>query len=138
VLLLDADRFKLFNDRYGHLAGDDCLRAIASQLAAAAHRPGDLAARYGGEEFLLLLPHTDRDGALLVGERARKLVEDLGIAHEGNPATRVVTVSVGAATTWPGDPESRLRNVDHFLSSADVALYEAKRGGRNQVVIAGE
>jgi diguanylate cyclase (GGDEF)-like protein len=83
------------------------------------------------------MPHTDRDGALHVGERARTLVQNLGIAHEGNPTDAVVTVSVGAATAWPGKAESRLRNVDDFLAAADVALYEAKRGGRNQVVIAG-
>jgi diguanylate cyclase (GGDEF)-like protein/PAS domain S-box-containing protein len=138
VLLLDADHFKLFNDRYGHLAGDGCLRVIASQLVAATRQPGDLAARYGGEEFLLLMPHTDRTGALCVAERVRKLVLDLGIAHEGSPAASVVTVSIGVATAWPGDPESGSKSVSALLAAADTALYLAKSAGRNRVVIAAE
>jgi diguanylate cyclase (GGDEF)-like protein/PAS domain S-box-containing protein len=138
VLLLDADRFKSFNDRYGHPAGDACLRAIASQLATAARRPGDLAVRYGGEEFLLLLPQADRDGAGNIAERVRRLVQDLGIAHEDNSPERVVTICIGTATTWPGNPESPIRNLDELVAAADAALYNAKRGGRNQVVIVGE
>jgi diguanylate cyclase (GGDEF)-like protein len=138
VLLLDVDHFKLFNDRYGHPAGDACLRAIASQLAAAARRPADLAARYGGEEFLLLMPHTDRAGALWVAERVRKFVLDLAIAHEGSTAPGVVTVSIGVATAWPKDPGSGPKNVGALLAAADTALYQAKSGGRNRVVIAGE
>ena len=138
MLLLDADHFKLFNDRHGHLAGDDCLRAIAAQLAAAARRPGDLAARYGGEEFLLLMPDTDRAGALEVAERVRKLVLDLAIAHEASPAPGVVTVSIGVATAWPGDPESGPKSVSTLLAAADTALYQAKSLGRDRVVIAGD
>jgi diguanylate cyclase (GGDEF)-like protein/PAS domain S-box-containing protein len=138
LLLLDADHFKLFNDRYGHLAGDGCLRVIGSQLSAAARRPGDLAARYGGEEFLLLLPQTDRAGALCVAEVVHKLVLDLAIAHEGNPGPGVVTVSIGVATAWPRDPGSGPKNVSALLAAADTALYQAKSGGRNRVVIAGE
>jgi len=130
VLLLDADHFKLFNDRYGHLAGDGCLRAIASQLAVAARRPGDLAARYGGEEFLLLMPHTDRAGAVGVAERVRKLVLDLAIAHDGSPAASVVTVSIGVATAWPGKTESNRNSVSSLLAAADRALYQAKSGGQ--------
>jgi diguanylate cyclase (GGDEF)-like protein/PAS domain S-box-containing protein len=136
VMMLDVDHFKLFNDLYGHLAGDGCLRAIASQLKAAARRPGDLAARYGGEEFLLLMPHTDPAGALRVAERVRTLVLDLAIAHEGSPAASVVTVSVGVATAWPG--ESGPKSVSTLLAAADTAMYQAKSGGRNRVEIAGE
>jgi diguanylate cyclase (GGDEF)-like protein/PAS domain S-box-containing protein len=138
VLMLDADHFKLFNDRYGHLAGDGCLRAIASQLTAAARRPGDLAARYGGEEFLLLMPQTDRAGALSVAERVRKLVLDLAIPHEANPAPSLVTVSIGVATAWPREPENGPNSVNILLAAADTAMYQAKSGGRNRVVIAGE
>jgi diguanylate cyclase (GGDEF)-like protein/PAS domain S-box-containing protein len=138
VLLLDADHFKLFNDRYGHLAGDNCLRAIASQLAAAARRPGDLAARYGGEEFLLLMPLTHRAGAKFVAERVRRLVLDLAIAHDGSPAPSIVTLSIGVATAWPKDPENGPKSVSSLLAAADTALYRAKSGGRNRIVVAGE
>ena len=137
LLLLDADHFKRFNDRYGHPAGDACLRAIASQLAAAVRRPVDLAARYGGEEFLLLMPHTDRDGAAHVAERIRVLVRDLDIAHAGNPDIGVVTLSIGVATAWPGEIKTGgLGSVSALLAAADGALYQAKSRGRNQVAIA--
>jgi diguanylate cyclase (GGDEF)-like protein/PAS domain S-box-containing protein len=135
VLLLDVDYFKLFNDRHGHLAGDVCLRAIASQLAAASRRPGDLAARYGGEEFLLLMPHTDQDSAMRIAESIRELVLRLAIAHDGGPSPGVVTVSIGAATAWPGG-ESCTDSVSALLAAADAALYQAKSRGRNRVVIA--
>jgi diguanylate cyclase (GGDEF)-like protein/PAS domain S-box-containing protein len=138
VLLLDADHFKLFNDRYGHIAGDGCLRAIAGQLIAAARRSADLAVRYGGEEFLLLMPQTDRAGALRVAELVHKLVLDLAIAHEAGAAPGVVTVSIGVATAWPRDPGSGPKDVSALLGAADAALYQAKSGGRNRVVIAGE
>jgi diguanylate cyclase (GGDEF)-like protein/PAS domain S-box-containing protein len=138
LIMLDADHFKLFNDRYGHAAGDGCLRAVASQLTAAARRPGDLAARYGGEEFLLLLPNTDRAGAACVAERVRRLVLDLAIAHEASPAPGVVTVSIGVAAAWPEDPGSGPTSVRALLAAADAAMYQAKCGGRNRVVIAGE
>jgi diguanylate cyclase (GGDEF)-like protein len=137
VLLLDVDHFKLFNDRYGHLAGDNCLRAIASQVAAAALRPGDFAARFGGEEFLLLMPRTDRDGAMRTAERCRELVLKLDIAHEGIAAPGIVTVSIGVATARPLDPESGICSVSALLDAADGALYRAKSRGRNQVVMAG-
>jgi diguanylate cyclase (GGDEF)-like protein/PAS domain S-box-containing protein len=138
VLLLDVDHFKLFNDCYGHLAGDGCLQAIASQLSAAGRRPGDLAARYGGEEFLVLMPRTDRDGALSVAESVRKLVLDLAIAHAGSPDPGIVTVSIGVATARPGDPGGAPENFGALLAAADTALYQAKSRGRNRVVIAGE
>ncbi len=137
VLLLDADYFKRFNDRYGHLEGDGCLRAIAAVIAAAARRSTDLAARYGGEEFLLLMSNTDRAGARSVAELVRQRVLDLAIAHERSPVASIVTVSIGGATAWPGDPESGPKSVSALLATADTALYEAKSGGRNRAVIAG-
>jgi diguanylate cyclase (GGDEF)-like protein/PAS domain S-box-containing protein len=133
VLLIDADRFKLFNDRYGHLAGDDCLRAIAARLTTAALRPGDVIARYGGEEFVVLLPFTGREGARCVATRICRLVHDLGLVHAGNAGLGVVTVSIGTATAWPGDPNSDLSSAVALLSAADAALYRAKASGRNQV-----
>lgn len=136
LLFLDVDHFKLFNDRHGHPAGDGCLRAIASELGTAAQRPGDLAARYGGEEFLVLMPNTDRGGAAHVAERVRQRVQGLDIAHAGNPVEGVVTVSIGVATAWPANREGRLESVSALLAVADAALYAAKNGGRNRVVVA--
>lgn len=136
LLLVDADRFKLFNDRYGHRAGDACLQAVAAQLGAVARRPGDLAARYGGEEFVLLMPGTDQLGALHVAERLCAQVQALGIPHEGSPGTGVVTVSIGAATGWPGEPASAYDTLEALISAADAALYAAKDAGRNQVIVA--
>ena len=133
VLLLDADRFKLFNDRYGHLAGDRCLREIADQLHEIAGRPGDLAARYGGEEFMLMMPDTDHDGAVLLGERLCGRVRELRILHEGNVEEGIMTISVGAATARPGDPASAFASLNALIAAADAALYRAKREGRNRV-----
>ncbi len=109
VLLLDADHFKLFNDRYGHLVGDGCLRTIASQLDAAAQRPGDLAARYGGEEFVLLLPNTNEEGSLIVAEGLCRRVRELRIPHDSNAEEGVVAISIGAATAWPNDSPKHVR-----------------------------
>jgi diguanylate cyclase (GGDEF)-like protein/PAS domain S-box-containing protein len=136
VLLLDADRFKQFNDRYGHLAGDACLRAIAAQLDTAARRPGDLPARYGGEEFALLMPNTDQFGALGVAERLCELVRELRIPHADNTAEGIVTISVGVATCIPEDPGAGVDGQESLLSAADAALYQAKSGGRNRVAVA--
>jgi diguanylate cyclase (GGDEF)-like protein/PAS domain S-box-containing protein len=138
VLLIDADHFKRYNDRYGHLAGDSCLRAVAAQVAAVGQRPGDIAARYGGEEFVLLLPSTDGDGARRVALRLCALVQGLALKHEGNPDTAVVTVSIGAALAWPAERNSGLGDPAALLAAADVALYQAKRAGRNRVVMSGD
>ncbi len=136
MLLLDVDHFKLFNDQYGHLAGDDCLRAISSQLTAAAGRPGDLIARFGGEEFLILMPATDRAGAICVAEHVRELVLELAIPLKDSPTHALVTVSVGVATASLTDPTSGPENFGALLAAADVALYQAKSRGRNRVAIA--
>jgi diguanylate cyclase (GGDEF)-like protein/PAS domain S-box-containing protein len=135
VLLLDADRFKLYNDRYGHLAGDECLRSIATQLAGIAQRPGDVAARYGGEEFVLLLANTDGHGALNVATRLGGLIQELQMPHEGNAGIGVVTVSIGVATAWPADRQRGLEGLTDLLAAADAALYRAKSEGRNRVVV---
>jgi len=138
VLMVDADRFKLFNDKYGHLAGDDCLRALAGQLAKVPKRPGDLCVRYGGEEFLVLLPNTDRDGASLVAEMLCRMVYEMNLPHAPNVGFGVVTVSVGSATTWPGIPKPGHSSMSDLVAAADAALYRAKRNGRNQVVADGD
>ncbi len=130
LIMVDVDAFKAFNDRYGHPAGDECLRRISKTLANTLFRPGDLAARYGGEEFAVLLPDSDEHGAAMIGERIRQAVLLLAIEHEGS-RRHIMTVSVGAASVGRnafGDgPES-------LLQFADRALYSAKDGGRNAVV----
>lgn len=130
LLLVDADRFKLFNDRYGHLAGDETLRRIADVLRQATHRASDLAARYGGEEFAVVLANTDLAGAMTVAEGIRERVHTLGIPHADAPEG-VVTVSAGVAT------RSAEQSVMQLIGAADRALYEAKRAGRNRVVPSG-
>ncbi|MDB5416470.1 MAG: diguanylate cyclase [Rubritepida sp.] len=133
LLLLDVDHFKAFNDRYGHPAGDECLRSVASSIAATIRRPGDKAARYGGEEFAVILPATDLVGALDVAERVRGAIEALSLRHEGN-GTGVVTVSIGVAGTVP----SPLVPIETsaLIKASDEALYQAKHTGRNRVVVA--
>ncbi|SEQ34516.1 diguanylate cyclase with PAS/PAC sensor [Faunimonas pinastri] len=132
LLLLDVDRFKLYNDRYGHQAGDTCLQQVAAAVEGCINRPGDLAARYGGEEIVVLLPGTDEAGAAHVAERVRKAIEDLGILHEGNAANGgVVTVSIGVAGMMPVAGYSA-ENGRTLVAEADRNLYEAKRNGRNR------
>ena len=128
LLMIDVDRFKTINDQCGHPEGDRILRAVASCIDSRAGRPGDLCSRYGGEEFAVLLPDTDLEGALYVAERMRSAVSNLDILHPGSPEGPV-TVSIGVAAFRPqlGDLSSNL------IRTADVALYEAKRGGRNRV-----
>jgi len=144
LLMIDVDHFKLFNDHYGHPAGDACLRAVAQALAGASTRPADLAARYGGEEFCILLPQTPRAGAEHVARSVLDAVEALGIAHAASPRGQQVTVSVGAScydedsASWkPASTESRyaddigVRSAPmDLVRAADKALYGAKRAGR--------
>ena len=136
LLLLDVDRFKLFNDRYGHQEGDACLRAVAQAVAACIGRPGDLVARYGGEELVLLLPGTEGDGAAVLAERVRAAIEALRLTHEGNPGQGgVVTASIGVASILPSMvTHSGINSPEALVVAADEALYEAKRCGRNRVV----
>ena len=143
MLLIDIDHFKLFNDHYGHPAGDACLRAVAQGLRGACHRPADAVARYGGEEFAVLLPDTPSAGAICVARRILDVIEALGICHDASPTAPQLTVSVGigcfegrdvvlpaAADETPGGHAQRW--IAESLSAADQALYEAKRGGRAQ------
>ena len=128
-IMVDADEFKPFNDNYGHVAGDDCLRAIAQVLKDHAARAGDLPARFGGEEFLVLLPLAEPDVALDHAESIRLAIMDLNI-HHGFSSTGLVTISLGVATIWP-DEEN---DAETLIRKADTALYEAKRQGRNRTV----
>jgi diguanylate cyclase (GGDEF)-like protein/PAS domain S-box-containing protein len=129
LVLLDIDGFKAFNDRYGHPAGDGCLRQVAAALADVPRRAADLVARYGGEEFAIVLPELDAAGAESIAEAARATVEALAIPHATSPAAPVVTVSAGAATRWPARGGSAMA----LVAAADRALYLAKRQGRNRV-----
>lgn len=130
ILMIDIDLFKAYNDAYGHLQGDDILRLVAKTLEKSLRRPGDLFARWGGEEFVALLPDTDMSGAYIVAEQLRKAVQEMGIAHEKSPMDRVITVSIGVATSIPED-ESSYANL---LQWADEAMYRAKALGRNRVI----
>jgi diguanylate cyclase (GGDEF)-like protein len=134
LLMLDVDHFKLFNDRYGHPAGDDCLRSIAQTLHGATLRPGDLVARIGGEEFAVLLPQTTRAGARDMASRILDAVGALDIAHEASPTAPQVTVSIGVATSeGPMLPSPSMPTADGalaLLNAADQALYHAKAAGR--------
>jgi diguanylate cyclase (GGDEF)-like protein len=129
LLMLDVDFFKLYNDRYGHQAGDACLQMVARVLTQGLRSNMDLAARYGGEEFAILLPGTTEEGALSVGERVRTAFAAASMQHQAS-VNGIVTVSVGAATIVPV-PD---RPVQELLRAADDALYKAKHGGRNCVV----
>ncbi|MDT7952561.1 MAG: sensor domain-containing diguanylate cyclase [Acetobacteraceae bacterium] len=128
VLMLDADFFKKFNDTYGHLAGDDVLRAITACMDAHIRRPDDLKARYGGEEFVAIMPDMSVDAAHDLAERLRGAIEDLRIEHRGSPIG-YVTVSIGLATMQP----TTGCTANDLLLDADRWLYTAKSGGRNCV-----
>lgn len=128
ILMIDIDHFKLLNDRYGHPAGDTCLRKVAHALKSALPRPDDVLARYGGEEFIVLLHDTDAVGAEAVAERLRATVEGLGIDNAGSPLGRV-TASVGIASALLTGEAAATR----LTAEADRALYEAKCAGRNVV-----
>ena len=133
VALLDVDCFKLYNDREGHLAGDDCLRAVALEVRSHLSRPGDFAARFGGEEFAVILPQTGAAGADVIQENILRGVRALAIPHLATPLPRgVITVSLGSATAIP----QRDGSFEELLGRADRALYEAKALGRDRAVAA--
>lgn len=135
LLMIDIDHFKMFNDQFGHQAGDSCLRTIAGVLANQALRPADLAARYGGEEFALLLPNTDADGCEQVGIRILEALHEIKIEDVSSSAWRI-TASLGGATIWPDTATAT--NPATLVQAADRALYSAKNSGRDRVIVAGE
>ena len=130
LIIVDIDYFKDYNDAFGHVEGDRCLREVAGALQRAVQRPGDVVARYGGEEFAIILPSTGVDGAKLVAERARRLVADLEIESPKRDRAHV-TISVGVACFGPSSSLS----VSELIAAADAALYDAKRGGRDRVSV---
>lgn len=127
LILLDVDYFKLYNDTYGHQAGDDCLQKIAQTIAETVKRPGDLAARFGGEEFIVGLGGTDEEGSIEIAKQLLENINNLQILHETSEVKNTITISLGIATLSPkeGNAESDL------IKNADEALYKAKENGRN-------
>jgi len=128
IILIDIDYFKLYNDNYGHLRGDDCLKKVAHALLMAVQRPADLVARYGGEEFVVVLPNTDITGARNIAEVLRRAIEALEIPHAYSPLNNVLTISMGIASKVA----SKNNSPADIIDMADKAMYEAKHAGRNQ------
>ncbi|NJN23300.1 MAG: diguanylate cyclase [Acaryochloridaceae cyanobacterium RL_2_7] len=133
VIICDVDYFKLYNDAYGHQAGDDCLIAIAQILKNTIKRPGDLIARHGGDKFVILLPNTKLAGACQLAEAARCNLETLKLEHQASKTSNSVSISLGVASCIPQDYSSP----DALLKDANQALYEAKENGRNQWLASG-
>lgn len=129
LIMLDIDSFKAFNDIYGHVAGDDCLRRVASALTAMMHRPADIAARYGGEEFACILPEAGIAAAVLVAQRVQDRINALAIPHEGSTAGAIVSASFGVASVTCGPTTVG----ESIVRAADACLYRAKMGGRNRI-----
>jgi diguanylate cyclase (GGDEF)-like protein len=131
LILSDVDFFKIYNDTYGHQAGDSCLQQVAKAIRNAVKRPADLVARYGGEEFVVILPNTSAEGAVHVAEKIRAAVKALKIAHANSQIGKYVTLSLGVASTvpchksWPAN----------LIATTDQALYQAKAQGRDRVIL---
>lgn len=131
LILMDIDHFKKFNDNYGHLAGDECLKKVAQTLQATLRRKIDLIARYGGEEFVCILPSTDLDGAVMIAEKFRQKIVSIKIPHEFSNVAEYVSISAGVASITPtGDLKPNA-----IIKAADDALYMSKKNGRNRVSI---
>lgn len=131
ALMIDVDHFKLYNDHYGHLAGDSCLKKVTQAIKSCLNRPSDLLGRFGGEEFVVLLPETDINGAFRVAEAITKAVEAQALPHEVSTTSAVVTVSVGGACC----PRTNGHDLEELIKTADRALYKAKRTGRNRSLV---
>jgi len=129
LIYLDVDHFKQFNDTYGHGAGDDCLRRLASTLSKRLYRSGDFIARYGGEEFMVLLPYTDEEQVWYLAEELNRAVDELAIPHSASRVADWVTLSMGVVTSVP-DAHASPREI---VEAADRALYAAKHAGRHRI-----
>jgi diguanylate cyclase (GGDEF)-like protein len=129
LLMIDIDHFKPFNDHYGHVAGDHCIRAVARALERVVNRSTDLVARYGGEEFAVILPDTDTEAAEWLARACLDAVAALAIAHAASPTVPRVSISVGLCSMHV-DTEA---GAEKFVTRADQALYQAKRAGRNRL-----
>jgi len=131
LILIDVDHFKNYNDHYGHLAGDDCLRQIARTLKAVVERGTDIVARYGGEEFVVILPGTNRQGAATLAGRIAESVRALALPHATSDTSGYVTISLGVAST----ADHVLADSSQLVALADQAMYQAKHNGRNRYVV---
>ncbi|NUN64920.1 PleD family two-component system response regulator [Pseudanabaena biceps] len=133
LIMCDIDFFKNYNDTYGHIAGDDCLRKVSFLIKQSVHRPADLTARYGGEEFVIVLPNTDIEGAIAIAEVIREQLLKLALPHDDSKVSEFVTLSMGITSIIPiVDSQPSV-----LLTSADYALYQAKELGRNQTYTIG-
>lgn len=130
LLMCDIDQFKRYNDHYGHIQGDECLKSVAETIADQPQRTTDLAARYGGEEFAVILPSTDLPGAIYVAQRLCQSIRDLAMPHEGIDSQAQVTLSIGVAAIIP----TRAQTTRELIKQADQHLYYAKEQGRDRWV----
>jgi diguanylate cyclase (GGDEF)-like protein len=128
ALMIDVDHFKLFNDHYGHPAGDVCLKKVTQAIKSCLHRSADILGRYGGEEFIVLLPETDANGAMRVAQAISEAIEVAQLRHEISPSSNLVTASIGGATCL----RTTGHDLEELIKNADRALYKAKRAGRNR------
>ena len=128
ALMIDVDHFKLFNDHYGHPAGDACLKKVSQAIRSCLHRTSDILGRYGGEEFIVLLPETDAKGAMRVAQAISEALEQLQHRHDVSPTSNFVTASIGGATCL----RTTGHDLEELIKNADRALYKAKRAGRNR------
>lgn len=135
LLMIDIDYFKRFNDTFGHVAGDECLKRVAQTIKNALHRDSDAMGRYGGEEFVVVLPFTDLQGAMLIGRDILVQIEDLDIDNPRAKTTKKVTVSIGVATLDPTQEiDYTSAQPEDLIKRADKTLYRAKKQGRNRIV----
>ncbi len=130
LIMMDIDCFKAYNDNYGHLAGDECLKRLAAELSKICRRPADLFSRYGGEELVILLPETDSTGATSLANSIQEKIHSIKIPHAYSPAADYVTLSIGTATMIPSRNQTQL----DLINAADNALYAAKQNGRDQII----
>jgi diguanylate cyclase (GGDEF)-like protein len=130
LILLDIDYFKQYNDHYGHLQGDECLKQVAQTLSDVATRPRDFLARFGGEEFVLVLPQTNAEAAKKIGERCRDFIAHAQIPHAKSFIGNNLTISLGIGTIVPAKEDDQTA----FIKEVDRRLYQAKQSGRNCIV----
>ncbi|MFO7599929.1 MAG: diguanylate cyclase [Candidatus Desulfacyla sp.] len=134
LIMIDVDHFKAYNDIYGHQSGDECLQKVAHVIKTTLKRPGDFCARYGGEEFVVILPHTNLEGARSIAEKIRANISELKIPHERSAGSGVVTISLGLTVRDGSMPMS----YEDLIKQADQALYHAKETGRNRIEVFNE